>query len=564
MSQQTDLLLSKRYGDFKAAEKCRDRAIEWLKLGKKLEAIDQLHSAKIRWFADETIRGSLLSMMIIAQSYQEIGLLFASKYYALAAASMAINSKNSEIKHYASKSLNIAAECDYLNGAWASYMELVEIALITEQMYGKEASNSEGDIFGRTLFYIATMTAVMSILDPEIHLILIDKINEFKINDQIKDLLSVAYSSWQKRNKKEIWASMESTLLGRPFEDFGKLRRVTWSELGIIWEVLWENNYENTAASEEMISILQILLADLAQKDLCLMKTSVEIHVSRGNVSQIQISPIASNIGRKWNIVLPNPAKRYSATQNNQFNILPAAIVILNEISLLPYTQFLKIIEDRFKNGISMKVFVVKPYENLYREFISKKRFDSINRSGKKIPIDSMVFKIRENTELPWRDGPGPGYSKQKANQFLKNRYKRTLPPIKYTLKNLLKNEEFRKLVQKLRKEGWLDWHILNSINNLAIQHRVQKQLGPYPPPSPEIFISYMKKIEKRTDKPIPIEVFSEEAMRMSQKASMVSTLTNLNLEIHQRTPDFAGIEHFLAKRYNYWTDDIPHKDPFS
>jgi hypothetical protein len=36
-----------------------------------------------------------------------------------------------------------------------------------------------------------------------------------------------------------------------------------------------------------------------------------------------------------------------------------------------------------------------------------------------------------------------------------------------------------------------------------------------------------------------------------------------LGHEIHQRTPDFKGIEHFLRNRYNYWTYDIPHQDPF-
>jgi hypothetical protein len=43
----------------------------------------------------------------------------------------------------------------------------------------------------------------------------------------------------------------------------------------------------------------------------------------------------------------------------------------------------------------------------------------------------------------------------------------------------------------------------------------------------------------------------------------MLSTLKGLGLECHQLTPDFDGIEEFLRHRYNYWTDDLPHSDPF-
>jgi hypothetical protein len=35
-----------------------------------------------------------------------------------------------------------------------------------------------------------------------------------------------------------------------------------------------------------------------------------------------------------------------------------------------------------------------------------------------------------------------------------------------------------------------------------------------------------------------------------------------VGLESHQVTRDFPAIE-FLRPRYNYWTDDLPHADPY-
>ena len=92
LAQQVDTLLSDRCGDFIAAEKCRDRAIEFYKKGKIIRAMNQLHQAKVKWFAEEALRGSLLSMLLISQWYLKLGLSFAAKYYALAVAHIALQS----------------------------------------------------------------------------------------------------------------------------------------------------------------------------------------------------------------------------------------------------------------------------------------------------------------------------------------------------------------------------------------------------------------------------------------------------------------------------------------
>jgi hypothetical protein len=564
LSQQTDVLLSQRYGDFKAAENCRDRALEWLNLGKKLKAVNQLHTAKIRWFAHETVESSLMSMLLISKSYQDLGLLFAAKYYALAVASIALDSNKTEIKPFVPRAALIAAEQDFIQGSWSSYLDLAEIGLITNEIFGKNSTKPhEVDVFGLTMFHIATMTAIMSVLDSDIHSKLIEKIKALKIQGFIDKLLPKAYAEWKKLGSSEIWARLEEEISGRPFGDFGKVRSAFWSELGIKWAVSWENDYETTAASEQLIAVLQILLADIVTLDLCLMKTDVEIHVSREAVPKFQIMPLASNVGRKWRVILPSHSEKSLSIQDLQSGVLAIAITILNEISLLPQAEFYKTLEEIFRNGISMKVFVAKLYEILYKEFVNEEKFNFMSKAEREIPQRDRDFKIKENAELAWLGNLGPNYNSNGAKQFLKNRYELSMLPIKYTLKNLLRNEKFRDVVKKLRREGWLDWHILNSISNLAATYRTSEELGPNYVDYPERMVAIMKRVEKSTDPPIPVETFSEEEIRLAQKIGMVSTLKVLNLEIRQRTPDFVGIEHFLRNRYNYWTDDIPHEDPF-
>lgn len=58
VTELIDEVLEKRYGGFIAAEKCRDRALALYEKGEILQALNEIHIAKIKWFADETIKGS--------------------------------------------------------------------------------------------------------------------------------------------------------------------------------------------------------------------------------------------------------------------------------------------------------------------------------------------------------------------------------------------------------------------------------------------------------------------------------------------------------------------------
>ena len=72
-----------------------------------------------------------------------------------------------------------------------------------------------------------------------------------------------------------------------------------------------------------------------------------------------------------------------------------------------------------------------------------------------------------------------------------------------------------------------------------------------------------MNEPERENSTPVPLKEFTEEKLRMYQRGNMLATLKGLGLECRQSTPDFEAIDHFLRYRYNYWTDNIEHTDPF-
>lgn len=566
LSKRVDKLLAERYGAFKAAEKCRDRALAFYDSRKIVKAINQLHHAKIKWFAEETLQASLTSMLFIAKCYSELGLSFAAKYYALAAAFVAFNSKDEEIKNQVSHGLIGAAEYDYVKGNWCGFLELAHTGIQAHMLYSKEEASDPHDRVNRTVFHLVTILVIVERLAPELTKYVENIAKRLSVDDVVKELIPTARNVWKEKEISEIWTSLEEQLDGRPFNDLGKIREGTWFELGVTWTVKWPNDYQTTDKAEQFIAFLQIFLADLVGVDLCLLKTDVTINLSVANIAKPKVKADPSNVGRIWNVTLPSHiSKEEGAVDKPQPDTFATASTILMEISLLPRDEFLKVLENCFKEGLSMKAYVVAPYELLYREFVTEEIFELSEKSSQAIPEPQRKYPIKKHKELQWYSGPGPGYSKESAKEYLKNRYSRLPIPIKYTLKRLSKNPEFIKTVEKLRAEGWLDWHIMAAVASATINYRVNQipEARGRPEEQKKIFMKIMDEPEKKDASEVPLHIFSEEKLRNFLIPNMLSTLKGLGLECRQCTPDLKAIDHFLRHRYSYWTDDIEHEDPF-
>jgi len=116
LTQRTDGLLEKRTSGYVAADKARDRAVAFLDDHKILFAIRQLHIAKIKWFSHETLRGSVLSILLLSDCYLRLGLIYASKYYSAGAAALATSADNDELKRLIADALRAHFDACYAGG----------------------------------------------------------------------------------------------------------------------------------------------------------------------------------------------------------------------------------------------------------------------------------------------------------------------------------------------------------------------------------------------------------------------------------------------------------------
>lgn len=560
LTHKVDELLTKRHGGFIAAEKCRDRAMALLGKGKILRAIKQIHKARINWFAEETLYGSLLSALLIVDCYRKLSLAYAAKYYGLAIAYIALNAKDENIKKFISRGLIDAASCDHFHGAFLSYLDFTHSGLLYYSTFSKDTDpcdpTSEINI---TLFHASNVRMLAKRFAPGLLAFIDSRTKKWKgLEEYFDKLIPLAENTWEKKDISELWSVLEEQLIDKPFSDVGKVRELSFSALGIKWLFKWINNYNNTYLAEEFVAVLQILLADLADTDLYLLPTKVEVEINISDKGGISLEPIPSNTKNCWRLYLVETMNEHEST------LVAYAAELIFYACVLPQNRFYKILETALEEGLSSKIFFGNRYKDLYTYFVNHELFQESNRSSFDKQNLQCSFNPKVSTELKWFDGPAFDYRKEETKGILKRRYERSIMPIKYTIQRLVNDPEFKKIVSSLRSDGWLDWHILTAVSMRAVNYRISKIKKSgiiIPLDIREMFVRYCNEEENENSEPIPISVFSEDNLRMALKTSMMSTLKGLGLEDHQITPDFDAISDFLGKRYNYWTDDIEHDD---
>jgi hypothetical protein len=565
ITRKVDTLLSKRFGSFTAAEKCRDRAIALHKDGKMLGAINQLHQSKINWFAAETLEYSLLSMLLIAQCYQRLGLVFAAKYYALAVASIALHSPDSDLKRFIPRALEQAAESDYQQGAWFGLLGLTDIALMNHHFFAEEATDISAHTYlHRIIFFTLNAKVIVERIAPNLLPLIDNAVDAWQLKEFVDDLAPLRRETWPVTDIPRLWANIEHGFSGTPFNDLGERREAVWAELGVAWRASWANDHPTTSVAEGFVAFLQILLADLVGVDLCLLKSEVSLDISLSGVTSMpapKVSP--SDSGRAWQITFPESVPEEKTSRDGlQQPFMATALAILLDLSLISTEKFERWAKKSFRTNIRSKLLVAQPYELLYREFVDDENFAADIRRTYEQPGVPAPFAVKEYEELPWYDGPGPGYSKSASKRWVKNRYKCLRPPIALTLELLKENNNFLQVVGQLRSDGWLDWHILSAVNGIALNYKTAV-MWPGSTRDPDLlkqrFGELLRRPERLDDPAVPLVLFTEDKMREQLRFNMMPTLKQRGLESHQRSPDMQAIDHFLRHRYNYWTDDVEH-----
>jgi hypothetical protein len=583
LTRIVDALLTERFGGFKVAEQCLGRARAFRKAGDLPRAMAQLHRAKVDWFAEETLGKSLFALNWLSEAYKEQGLFFAAKYYALAAAYLALQTEDPHLKPIVARSLESAAACDYGTGAWHGFLELAEVCLTCHWQFAPEPDadlDNPAGLLQRLLFHLSLLLLTTKRLYPGGEPFARERctrlVEQVGLGDVLEEGQALAEKAWADKNPSELWKAIEEQLAGAPWSDAGAVRQAGWKAHGVTWRARWTNDYETTLAAEEFLAALQVVLSDLAGEDLCLMSSTLHFSIRlaaddgrsrESGYKGFDIDFEHSNEERYAQVTLP-PYRHFRdgllTYEDLQVGALTITSQLLAEVSLLPTQQFQRLLQDRFAHGLTSKLHIGASYARCLCTFVSRVEFEASARNTRTELTAPSPFISHFPLVLPWCGGPGPGYDPENARAALENRYRRFARPIARTVKRLAREPAFQATLAQLRAEGWKDWHLLSTVFHVTVNYRLnQRRIILSPAAEEEATRRLLSQPEPEDAPPVPVAEYATEKLRQQLKMYMASFAHTFGLELHQLAPDLPALEDFLAHRYHFWSDDVAHEDPF-
>ena len=561
-----DELLGIRVGDITVAEKLRDRALAYLESDNEIMAIKRLHEAKLRWLKAETLKPTVLTLTLLAESYQKLRMSFAAKYCAMAAAHLILRSEDYELYKYLPKTVDKLADNDYITGAWVNYLDLLEFLFpATNAIRGSEDLYEDED-YKIWIFYAAIILYFTRRFYPVVSHLVENKVRRLKwFGEEIFETAGMVEERYGKFSEDQCWESFERDLSFKPFNDLGKLREIEFYAYGLRWKFHFLNDYHTNAVAEQLISTLQILLVELADVDLHLLRADVEIELATTENGEMRFEKLPSNEKYLWKFTLPICQTTDFETVSSQSGQYASfTFAALQELSLLPTKEFVNIAEKTFNKGeLSSKLTFVKMYEHFYREFYNQERFEETQRQHFIAPFQSKNFAEKSHPILSWRNTLSSRYNSNESEKLIIRRYQNSMPPLEITLPTLLVNTSFQETVVKLRSEGWLDWQTLMASANLAVSERFRYRYGNNHAQFQKEMFEMFKMPEKELITPLPAALFSIENLRSQLRVMLVMVLPSFKLENFSQTPKLEAIREFLNLRFRLDKDDIPNESPF-
>lgn len=564
-----DRAVARQEGDAAAGDRCRQRAEALQKAGQLLDALREFHQAKINWFHGDTLYGTLRAMANIVDIYAELGMYLAAKKYALAMAALARGSADPSDRELVPMALFSAANMDHLAGAWIASAELATIAGQAHLNWAPDPHNLERHAYVTEAMKYQGFTVVIAEQTrpgfvPTIHDILRGGLFDGFTHPRATSAAAVP------RTEQE-WTGWLSDKAGAPFSDVGPHRTVAFHALGVRWTVHGRNEQDTVLALEDFTSSLQILLTEFASLDPVLIPQDVDIEIRVYQPSHRPTDTYLTRVddGRRlWLLFLPvdGSTEEASTEEQERNDVLHLAFQVLIGNSLLAQQRFSDLMDQAARNGLFSNLEIGRPYREL-----------ALFRTRPVPPLAGPQCRPLANNRHPNpragapsmqpRTGRGPGYSTEKAHAILAERYEILPISIKHTIPSLLSNPGVRDLFRELRNAGWKDWHLLNVVVNLTINHRLALRHGMITTDRAmqmaDAFHAEALRAEQPNDPRIASEQITREGMEQGIRLVAVSSLHRWGLTLHHGTANSDAIMQVLAERYGFWKDDIAHPDPF-
>jgi hypothetical protein len=567
LADQVDILIAERAGAAAAADRARGRAVAHLDAGRHVAAIDELQRAKVGWFTGETMEGSILAMMVISQSFDALNLHLAARYYAAGAFYLTLRDGREPVSRRLSQSAITLADTFHSAGEGITFFYSIGQALMAHEAVATDhyGWTKHGHV-RRTVGHAMILRAIARRVAPDLLPLIDEAIAKWPLPEGERGaLISLSEQEpWSTMPTAEIEKKVADELGQYPFGDVGNPRSATWSAFGVTWTVQGSADRESWLAALEVAATLQIAQVEFAEVDLLVIPSHAVLNVQLGDVAKPQISQLPDNGPLAWQIMMPRHYPEAADSNEIASHSAAIAITVLGQATALTFRAFQDLIEQRFERGFAQRLFSVRPARELMA-FAWPESLDSAVLSSSVRPVFGREINPIEAEELQWRTGPGPGYSRARAEEYLRNRYDLLSRAIKCTLPRLLSDDHCSRIIAKLQKDGLLDWQILAILANIVAQYQIEPNLhiGLDLGDMSKKLLNRIRREERDDDPQFDLSHLTVELVKIQKDILSAAAFKTWDLESHRATPDFVAMKQLLDQRYGHSSDDIVHDDPF-
>jgi len=558
-----DRITAAREGAAAAAERSRGRAMAHFDADQPLQAIDQLQRTKEGWFAAETMRGSILAMMLLSQTYRELHLPLAARLYAVSAQLAARQVEDETLRRYTARAGFEVANSFFAAGEWASYLAAVGQALALHGALETEAEDlSRHEHVQIALAQAAKVRAIVATLWPEGSALVDQILDAWPVDpDLIAFLREISEGeAWRGRDPGDLERQL-ALEVGQSFaEDFRDPVDIRWRALGIGWSV--SARREDRLLAEQLAATLQVVQVELADLELLVVPSNVALRVGTTSAAEPEMEQEPDNGELRWAVRVPRRFERDSAEDVRL--TLTVVMTALGQSTALSLQAFQQIVEARIERGLLNRAFWLRPPGDL---LAMARREAALPDGASTPPLPTFARPEPPEAEpLAWRDGPGPGYSREKADEFLGNRYRRMMPFAKQWGPRLMQDPKIAAILRRMHADGMPDWQIIAVLFNIALQHHVEAEAG-----APVSAAAQMRsqvndlldRLEAGEALDVDPSVFTAERIEGQRKVQIGAAANTWELVLNRQTPDFEALKRLLDERFAHSADDIPHDDVF-
>lgn len=551
-----DEAVARTSGRSAVAERCRDRAVAHYRAGRVRDAMVEFHRARVDWLSGDTLRGSLLAQLFVAQCYLDLGLPLAARYFWLATAHIATRSP--ELTDLVAPALFGAARADYHDCAWFSSLDLIERAFRAQLVLADDPWDpSRFEYLNYGFLELAIIAACARRLGEPSSNVVDEVIERLGVGEFLHE--ATAANAWWDELTTEELGTRVAVELGRPgFADAGPTRSIVWRALGVEWRLSVRNEHVAVVAAERLAAVMQVVMAELSIRELAIAPTTVRIDVVTLEPGDPRRRPEfrPSNDGRQWQAWLL-PASESERGPEAFAEALVVMFDVLGDVSLLPSEQLDDLVRTALSEGIAQRFAPMLAYDQVIPTTIEE--FNRSRRSEART-LPPQDAHPSEHADLAWPSSPGPGYELAAAETQVRTRYDVVRRLMPFSITELMHDEGVGQVCTSLRDEGWKDWHLLQALTSLVMSFRISL-LGLTDFDAIQAEGRRIAQLPEPTDASrMPANLVTLASMREALRMSMLVTIRNWPLELHQSTPDFPAIERLLAGRYGFWDVDVPHE----